>query len=108
LETPGADGVSPQHQSAESQGGLAQALALLWRHTQALELRAKQEKKFLLNFGELRRRALRVFDEWQANTFIDSAHPKLGGISPRMAVREDSGLRVSLALLPRKPRRPTH
>jgi len=52
-------------------------------------------------FAQLRRAALKVFDEQRAEIFLNSSHPKLGGLAPKARCIDPHGLAQCRALLPR-------
>jgi hypothetical protein len=55
-------------------------------------------------FARLRQAALKVYDEERAELFLNSAHPKLGGLTPRARCGDALGLALCQALLRQKRR----
>jgi hypothetical protein len=55
--------------------------------------------------GKLRRAALKVYDEAHADVFLNSGHPALDGLAPRLCCLDDEGLALCRALLPKKPQK---
>lgn len=103
-----AEGVSFRQLAGQSSGGLERARNALWVRLQEIEAEAERQSRWTRNLTELGRHVFKLYDEVRGKVWMNGSHPKLGGLAPRDAVREDAGLKASLALLPRKPERSGH
>lgn len=103
-----APGAAASHRQVafQSAAGLEWARNALWARLRDIAAEAERQNRWTRNLAELGRQASRFYDEVRRKVWINGPHPKLGGASPRDAVKEDAGLKASLALLPRKPQRP--
>lgn len=102
------EGVSFRLLAGQSSGGLERARNALWARLREIEAEAERQKRWTRNLAELGRQVFKFYDEVKGRVWMNGSHPKLGGMAPREAAREDAGLKASLALLPRKPERSGH
>lgn len=94
--------------AAHSPAGLDRARNALWTRISEIEAEAESQKRWTRNLAELGRQASKFYDEVRRKVWMNGPHPKLDGLAPRDAAKDDAGLKASLALLPRKPQRPGH
>jgi len=108
LDTAGPDGVSFRDLARQSQQGLDSARRALWTRANELAAEAKRARRWSLNLEKLSRQALKIYGDLKGPLWMNGGHPKLGGVAPKEAAKDETGLQAALALLPRKPERQGH
>ncbi len=98
-----ATGQTPAMLALASVEGLWKAQNRLEVIEQARTAQAAKQQQADECFAQLRQAALKVYDEEQAEVFLNSGHPKLGGLTPRACCLDPHGLALCRGLLPRRP-----